>query len=90
LVFRGERALYVELIKKGDDPMDKNRLLKDCNHASRGNFFSLEIPANSKADGQNIEQMARELEKEGKIKIRECVHNDTFVYVHGIVKYAST
>ncbi|MEL3974777.1 hypothetical protein AAEO50_21180 [Rossellomorea oryzaecorticis] len=69
--------------------MDKNRLLKECNQARSGNFFSLEIPVNSNADGENIEQMARELEKEGKIKIRECMHNDTLVYVHGIVKYAS-
>ncbi|OAT82023.1 hypothetical protein A6P54_10990 [Bacillus sp. MKU004] len=89
LVFKGERTLYVEYRRKGDDPMDKNQLLKECNQASRGNFFSLEIPANSIADGEDIEQMARQLEKEGKIKIRDCVHNDTFVYVHGIVKYAS-
>jgi hypothetical protein len=76
------------IIKKGDGPMDKNRLLMEFNHVSRGNFFSIEIPSN--VDGESIVQMTRELEKEGKIKIRECVQNESLVYVQGIIKYAST
>jgi hypothetical protein len=73
---------------KGDGPMDKNQLLMEFNHVSRGNFFSIEIPSNM--HGESIEQMARELEKEGKIKIRECVQNETVVYVQGIIKYSAT
>ncbi|MEG9295400.1 hypothetical protein V6B33_02975 [Mangrovibacillus sp. Mu-81] len=68
--------------------MDKNRLLMEFNHVSRGNFFSIEIASN--VDGESIEQMTRELEKEGKIKIRECVQKESLVYVQGIIKYSST
>ncbi|MGG1631724.1 hypothetical protein [Rossellomorea sp. NRS-1567] len=75
---------------KGDDPMNKIGLLKSLNQASRGNFFSIDIPMTSKEEAQTIENLAHELEKEGKIKIRECDQNETSVYIQGIIKYALT
>ena len=74
---------------KGDDPMNKVGLLKNLRNASRGNFFSTEIPKATKEDGKKIEEWVGELESEGKIKLRECVQREYSVYLHGIIKYAS-
>ncbi|MGM0754525.1 MAG: hypothetical protein ACQET6_21810 [Bacillota bacterium] len=70
--------------------MNKIGLLKSLNQASRGNFFSIEIPLTSKAEAETIKNLAAELEKEGKIKIRECNQNESSVYIQGIIKYALT
>jgi hypothetical protein len=77
------------IIDKGDDPMNKVGLLKNLRNASRGNFFSTEIPKATKEDGKKIEEWVGELESEGKIKLRECVQREYSVYLHGIIKYAS-
>ncbi|MBW3114742.1 MULTISPECIES: hypothetical protein [Bacillaceae] len=68
--------------------MDKIGLLKTLSKASRGNFFSIELPAQSREEAETIEKAAAELEKEGKIKIRECTHKEDSVYIQGIMKYA--
>ncbi|WP_028401492.1 hypothetical protein [Ectobacillus panaciterrae] len=69
--------------------MNKAELLKDLHNASRGNLFSIEIPKATKEDEKKIEELVGELEREGKIKLRECVQREYSVYLHGIMKYAS-
>ncbi|MFC3882437.1 hypothetical protein ACFOU2_02530 [Bacillus songklensis] len=77
------------IVDKGDDPMNKDKLLKNFQNASRGNFFSIEVPKATKEDENKIEELVTELEREGKIKLRECVQREYSVYLHGIIKYAS-
>jgi hypothetical protein len=86
---KGKNLLYVEYINKGDDPMNKVGLLKNLRNASRGNFFSTEVPKATKEDEKKIEELVGELESEGKIKLRECVQREYSVYLHGIIKYAA-
>ncbi|WP_078409921.1 hypothetical protein [Priestia abyssalis] len=69
--------------------MNKDGLLKKFQTASRGNFFSIEVPKATKEDENKIEEWVKELEREGKIKLRECVPREYSVYLHGIIKYAS-
>lgn len=69
--------------------MNKVELLTKLRNSSRGNMFSTEIPKSTKEDEKKIEQLAEELESEGKIKIRECVQREYSVYLHGIIKYAA-
>ena len=88
--FKGFTPLLVEMIDKGADPMNKIGLLKDLNKASRGNFFTIDIPKSSTKDEQHIEELARELEREGKIRIRECIQKESSVYIQGIIKYATS
>ncbi|WHY72915.1 hypothetical protein [Fictibacillus enclensis] len=68
--------------------MNKAEFLRILRKASRGNMFSIEIPKTVQEDGSKIEEWAGELQKEGKIKLRECVQRDYSVYLHGIMKYA--
>ncbi|WML52427.1 hypothetical protein RCG17_24120 [Neobacillus sp. PS3-12] len=68
--------------------MNKVDLLKNLRNVSQGNFFSTEVPKATKEDEKNIEELVRELESEGKIKLRECVQREYSVYLHGIIKYA--
>ena len=69
--------------------MDKDGLLKILKSASRGNFFSIEIPAATEEDETKILEFAGELESDGKIKLRELVQREYSVYLHGILKYTS-
>ncbi|WP_318503819.1 hypothetical protein [Bacillus sp. T3] len=69
--------------------MNKVELLTKLRNSSRGNMFSTEIPKTTKEDEKKIEQLAEELESEGKIKIRECVQREYSVFLHGIIKYAA-
>ncbi len=78
-----------KIYNKGDDPMNKVDLLKNLRNASRGNFFSTEVPKATKEDEKKIEELVGELESEGKIKLRECVQREYSVYLHGIIKYSS-
>jgi hypothetical protein len=89
LLFKGKGFLYVEIINKGDDPMNKVGLLKNLHTASRGNLFSIEIPKTTKEDEKKIKEMVGELERDGKIKLREYVQREYSVYLQGIIKYAS-
>lgn len=76
-------------IDKGVDPMNKVDLLRDLRHSSRGNMFAAEIPKAAKEDEKRIEELIAELEKEGKIKLRECIQREYSVYLHGIIKYST-
>jgi hypothetical protein len=69
--------------------MDKDRLLKSLKSASRSNFFSIEIPTATKEDEKKIEEFVRELERDGKIKLREFAQREYSVYLHGMLKYLS-
>ncbi|MDR0137759.1 hypothetical protein RFW18_08345 [Metabacillus idriensis] len=69
--------------------MNKDKLLKKIHHASRGNLFSIEVQKASKEEERQINEFVSELEREGKIKLRECVQREYSVFLHGIVKYAS-
>jgi hypothetical protein len=69
--------------------MNKIGLLKNLHNASRRNMFSLEIPKATKEDEKKIEEWVGELEREGKIKLREYVQREYSVYLQGIIKYAS-
>ncbi|RFU68363.1 hypothetical protein [Bacillus sp. V59.32b] len=69
--------------------MNKDKLLKKLQNASRGNFFSMEIAKATEDDEHKIEELVKELEREGKIKLRECVQREYSVYLYGIIKYAS-
>jgi hypothetical protein len=69
--------------------MNKIGLLKNLKSASQGNFFSIEIPKNTKEDEKAIDEFVGELVRDGKIKLRECIQRESSVYLHGIIKYAS-
>jgi hypothetical protein len=69
--------------------LNKVGLLRNLHNASRSNLFSIEIPKATKDDGKKIEELVGELQKEGKIKLRECVQREYSVYLHGILKYES-
>ncbi|KMY42761.1 hypothetical protein [Peribacillus loiseleuriae] len=69
--------------------MNKNKLLQNLLHTNRGNLFSIEIPKATEMDQKMIEEWIIELEREGKIKLRELVQQESSIYLHGILKYAS-
>lgn len=69
--------------------LNKVGLLKNLHNASRSNMFSLEIPKATKDDWNMIEELVKELEREGKIKLRELIQREYSIYLHGIMKYAS-
>ena len=69
--------------------MNKVDLLKNLRNSCRGNLFAIEIPKAAKEDAKRIAELVAELEREGKIKLRECIQREYSVYLHGILKYAS-
>jgi hypothetical protein len=69
--------------------MNSVDLLKILRKSSQGNFFEIEIPISTKEEEVNIKTLATELERNGKIKIRECIEREYSVYLHGIIKYAN-
>ncbi|HEY2421495.1 MAG TPA: hypothetical protein VGI04_08770 [Neobacillus sp.] len=69
--------------------MNKVGLLNRLHTVSRGNLFSIEIPKPIKDDDKKIEELVDELERDGKIKLREYVEREYSIYLHGIIKYAS-
>jgi hypothetical protein len=78
------------IVDKGDNPMNKDGLFKKIQTASRGNLFSIEVPkATTEEDENKIEEWVKELEREGKIKLRKCIQREYSVYLHGLIKYAS-
>jgi hypothetical protein len=89
MLTKGKVPFTSKYISKGVGFMNKAGLLKNLNNASRGNLFSIEIPKATKEDETKIEELVGELERDGKIKVRECVQREYSVYVHGIIKYAS-
>jgi hypothetical protein len=85
-----ESFVFEKIIDKGDDRMNKDRLFKKLKSVHRGNFFLIEIPIATKEDGKKVEELAVELERDGKIKLRELVQREYSVYLHGILKYVSS
>jgi hypothetical protein len=69
--------------------MNSNELLKILRKSCQGNFFAIEIPVSTKEEEMNIRAIAAELERNGKIKLRECVKREYSIYLHGIMKYAT-
>ncbi|MEH7251176.1 hypothetical protein V7111_03535 [Neobacillus niacini] len=67
--------------------MNKEVLFKKLSSSSRGNLFAVEIQKVTEEDEKAIEAWAGELEREGKIKLRECIRREYSVYLHGILKY---
>lgn len=63
--------------------MNKDSLFKFIQTSTRGNFFSVEIAQ----DGTKVVQLAKELEQEGRIKLRECKSQNQGVYLEGILKF---
>ncbi|AOH55981.1 MULTISPECIES: hypothetical protein [Bacillaceae] len=63
--------------------MNKDRLFKFIQTSTRGNFFSVEIAE----DGTKVAQLAKELENEGRIKLRECTRKEQGIYLEGILKF---
>ncbi|SIQ17475.1 hypothetical protein SAMN05878482_101557 [Peribacillus simplex] len=63
--------------------MNKDKLFKFIQTSTRGNFFSVEITEG----GTEVVQLAKELEKEGRIKLRECARKEQGVYLEGILKF---
>ncbi|PLT28464.1 hypothetical protein [Peribacillus deserti] len=68
--------------------MDKTKLIKIMQSVNRGNFFEIEIPISSVNEENMIKDLAKELESEGKIKLRECIPREYSVYLQGIMKYS--
>ncbi|WML43993.1 hypothetical protein [Neobacillus sp. PS3-40] len=68
---------------------NKDKLMKNFQKMNQGNFFTIEIPTVTEKDKSTIEEWVKELEHEGKIKVRECISRENAVYLHGIIKYAS-
>jgi hypothetical protein len=69
--------------------MNKAGLLTKLKSVSRGNFFSIEIPTATKEDEKKIEEFIEELERDGKIKLKEFEQREYSAYLHGIIKYVS-
>jgi len=69
--------------------MSKESLLKNLRNATRGNFFTINIDKSLKDDKNMIEEFAKELERDGKIRLKECTQLEHSVLLSGILKYAS-
>jgi ribosome recycling factor len=89
LIFKGISTPYVENINKGVVAVNKVRLLQHLNNASRGNFFSIEIPKATVEEEKTIVALVEELERDGKIRLRECIPREYTVFFNGIIKYAT-
>ncbi|PGL69421.1 hypothetical protein [Bacillus sp. AFS055030] len=69
--------------------MNKESLLKNLRLATRGNYFLINIKNSLENDINMIEKLAKELELEGKIKLKDCTQLDESIFLSGILKYAS-
>ncbi|WP_088071868.1 hypothetical protein [Gottfriedia luciferensis] len=69
--------------------MSKESLLKNLRLATRGNYFIITINNSLENDVKMIEKLARELELDGKIKLKECTKQEDSIFLSGILKYAS-
>ena len=56
--------------------MNNVELLKILCNSSQGEFFEIEIPISTKEEEVNIKTLATELERNGKIKIRQCIERE--------------
>ncbi|MFB7142450.1 hypothetical protein ACFCYN_22820 [Gottfriedia sp. NPDC056225] len=69
--------------------MNKENLLKSLRLATRGNFFLINIKNSLENDTNMIEKLAKELELDGLIKLKECTQLGDSLFLSGILKYAS-
>ncbi|MFF3023744.1 hypothetical protein ACFVRR_13980 [Gottfriedia sp. NPDC057948] len=69
--------------------MSKENLLKNLRLATRGNFFIFNIKNSLENDPNMIEKLAKELELDGLIKLKECTQLEDSLFLSGILKYAS-
>ncbi|PEJ50762.1 MULTISPECIES: hypothetical protein [unclassified Bacillus (in: firmicutes)] len=69
--------------------MSKKNLLKNLRLATRGNFFLITIKNSLEYDTKMIEKLAKELELDGLIKLKECTQLEDSLFLSGILKYAS-
>lgn len=69
--------------------MSKERLLKNLRLATRGNYFLINFKNSLENDKNLIEKLAKELELDGKIKLKECTQLEDSIFLSGILKYAS-
>ncbi|MEH7454822.1 hypothetical protein [Gottfriedia acidiceleris] len=69
--------------------MSKENLLKNLRLATRGNFFLINIENSLGNDTKMIEKLAKELEQDGIIKLKECTQLEDSLFLSGILKYAS-
>ncbi|MES9685213.1 MULTISPECIES: hypothetical protein [Bacillaceae] len=69
--------------------MSKESLLKNLRLATRGNYFLINIKNPLGNDKNMIEKLAKELELDGKIKLKECTHLEDSIFLSGILKFAS-
>ncbi|MFB7142327.1 MULTISPECIES: hypothetical protein [unclassified Bacillus (in: firmicutes)] len=69
--------------------MSKENLLKSLRLATRGNFFLINIKNSLENDTDLIKKLAKELEQDGLIKLKECTQQEDSLFLSGILKYAS-
>ncbi|UPM53851.1 hypothetical protein [Gottfriedia acidiceleris] len=69
--------------------MRKESLLKNLQLVTRGNYFLINIKNSQENDKNIIEKLAKELELDGKIKLKECTLLEDSIFLTGILKYAS-
>ncbi|PGM51144.1 hypothetical protein [Bacillus sp. AFS053548] len=69
--------------------MRKESLLKNLQLVTRGNYFLITIKNSQENDKNIIEKLAKELELDGKIKLKECTLLEDSIFLSGILKYAS-
>ena len=69
--------------------MRKESLLKNLQLVTRGNYFLINIKNSQENDKNIIEKLAKELELDGKIKLKECTLLEDSIFLSGILKYAS-
>ncbi|PEJ50514.1 MULTISPECIES: hypothetical protein [unclassified Bacillus (in: firmicutes)] len=69
--------------------MNKKNLLMSLRLATRGNFFLINIKNSLENDTIMIEKLAKELELDGLIKLKECTQLEDSLFSSGILKYAS-
>lgn len=69
--------------------MNKEILLKTIRKETNRNLFSIGVIENTEGEGTLIQDLAKELDVEGKIRLKECNRIEGTVYLEGILKYAS-
>ncbi|MCK2000450.1 hypothetical protein MZM54_03465 [[Brevibacterium] frigoritolerans] len=69
--------------------MNKEILLKTIRKETNRNLFSIGVIENTEGEGTLIQDLAKELDADGKIRLKECNRFEGTVYLEGILKYAS-
>lgn len=69
--------------------MNKEILLKNIRKETNRNLFSISIIENTEGEGTLIQDLAKELDADGKIRLKECNSLEGAIHLEGILKYAS-